>query len=234
MNLSSQVQNAYFGKYSKQYIDHRVDSATFYTFPNNVYPLDKYTRFTTFEEVLREYVMQVVVRLRGGEFHLSVLDDANKFSQFTQKPLILLDGLPIFNHNKLMQYDPLKTRKLEIVTRQFYYGNESYDGILNFVTYDGNLPDFELDTRATVIDYEALQLEREFYSPFYDAEHQVDTHLPDFRSTLYWKSTVPFDKDGKSTLTFYSGDIKGKFLVVAQGLNADGVMGTTHHYINVE
>jgi hypothetical protein len=232
-NLAMQVQNIYTGKKQNFFIDNREDSMAFYYHPNGKYPLDDYTRFTTVEEIFREYVLQVNVRNRGGKFHLPMLNDVTQNQLFSNDPLLLLDGMPIFDINKLMAYDPLKMRKLELVSRQYFYGNKTYDGIINFVTYKGDMPGYELDPRTTVIDYEALQLEREFYSPVYDGEQPVDGHLPDFRSTLFWAPHVKTDMNGKAAISFYSGDLQGKFVAVIQAINKNGKMGSTSTFFEV-
>ena len=109
------------------------------------------------EEVLREYVLEINVRQRNGRFHLPVFDEVDR-TPFSGDPMVLLDGIPIFNFNKLMSYDPLKIRKLEVVTRKYYLGEDSFDGIASFTTYKGDAGGYELGPSEAVINYEGLQL----------------------------------------------------------------------------
>ena len=178
-----QVQNIYTGNKLKQFNPLAPDTIAFYMKPDSRYFLDTYTRFTTLEEVLREYVTMLDVIRQGGKFHLPMME-ASAQGFFTEYPLILLDGVPVFDIDRFMKYDPCKIRKLEMVNRRYIYRGAHFDGILNWTTYDGNLPGFELDPRAAVIDYEGLQLEREFYSPVYDTDAKLSSHLPDFRNLL--------------------------------------------------
>jgi hypothetical protein len=97
---------------------------------------------------------------------------------------------------------------------------------MNWITYKGDLGGYVLDPHATVVDYEGLQLQREFYSPSYATEEQAGSHLPDFRNVLYWCPAVPQDSTGKSTLSFYSSDLPGKYVVLVEGLTADGDGGS--------
>lgn len=234
LNIATQVQNVYSGKKQTSFMDTREDSMAFYYHASGYYPLDNYTRFTTIEEIFREYVMQVSVRKRNGKFHFPMLNDATQNTFMENDPLVLLDGMPIFDFDKVMTYDPLKIRKLEVVSRPYFYGSKEYDGIINFITYHGDLPSYELDKHATVIDYEALQLEREFYSPVYDSEHPTDYHLPDFRSTLFWAPHIKTGIGGKAFINFYCSDLKGKFMAVIQGLNKEGQMGTGVSFFEVK
>ena len=79
-----------------------------------------------------------------------------------------------------------------------------------------------MDPHATVIDYEGLQLQREFYSPVYETKLQSENRLPDFRNVLYWSPDLRTNATGKTAIGFYSSDIPGKYEVVLQGMTADG------------
>lgn len=224
-SLDMQVLNRYGGERLKQFRLSGVDTSAFYLYPDHSYLLDDYVRFTTMEEVMREYVVMMLVKKKGAHYHLPVFDLPNN-QFFEDDPLILLDGVPIFNIDSLMVLDPLKVRKLDMVQRRFFYGSTSYQGIMNWITYKGDLGGYVLDPHATVVDYEGLQLQREFYSPSYATDDQAASHLPDFRNVLYWNPAVSQDAAGKSTLSFYSSDLPGKYVVVVEGLTADGDGGS--------
>ena len=178
------------------------------------------------EEVMREYVTMIEVRRKGGHYHVPFFDLPNgRF--FDNDPLILVDGVPVFNIDSLMALDPLKFRRVETVQRKYFLGGTWFNGIMNWTTYKGDLGGYPLDPHATVVDYEGLQLEREFYSPVYETPQQTDTHLPDFRNVLYWSPVLPSDAQGNKTLSFYSSDIPGKYIAVVQGLSEDGAAGSS-------
>jgi hypothetical protein len=225
-SLAMQVLNRYGGARLKKFgFLPRVDTAAFYYKPDHSYLLDDYTRFTTMEEVMREYVVLMLVQHRGGHWHLPLLDLAeNRF--FATDPLILLDGVPIFNIDSLIGLDPLKFRKLETVQHRFFLGSVNFSGIMNWITYKGDLAGYILDPRATVVDYEGLQMEREFYAPVYATDEQAASHLPDYRNVLYWAPLMPTNGQGRGGLSFYSSDLPGKYVVVVEGLSQDGKAGS--------
>jgi hypothetical protein len=233
-SINMQVENIYNGDIRKKVDLRMMDTTAFFEHSNESYLLDNYTRFTTMEEVLREYVMSVNVRKRGGRFHLPMFNDDFANGTFQTDPLVLLDGVPVFDMDKVVNYDPLKVRKMETVTRRYYYGHTATDGIVNMVTYNGNLEGIELDPHATVIDYEALQLQREFYSPVYETPQQVASHLPDFRNVLYWSPGIVTDKAGKHQSSFYSADLPGKYVVIVQALTNDGKTGSGSLFFEIK
>lgn len=220
-NTVVQVQNEFNAGKMKQFSLPLVDSMPFYYTPDVSYLLDNYTRFTTMEEVLREYVTPVNVRKQNGRFHLPVYDEPTR-TFFDSDPLVLLDGVPLFDFNRLLQYDPLKVKKLDVVSRRYFMGNMAFEGIVNFITYKGNMDGFELDPHTTVIDYQGLQLQREFYSPDYSQSSDALAHLPDYRQLLFWSADASTGKDGKRQLSFYTSDIPGRYTIVLQGIAANG------------
>ncbi len=219
-SIGMQVQNIYTGERMQQFYLNE-DTTAFYLNADWKYLLDNYTRFTTMEEVLREYVILVNVRKKQGQYHLYSYDEPGK-RVFENDPLVLLDGIPIFDFNKFMNYDPLKLRKLEVLTRKYFLGSTSYNGVLNWSTYKGDFNSYELDSHATVLDYEGLQLQRQFYAPVYDNISQVSSHLPDFRNVLYWAPKIITGRQQ----SFYTSDVPGKYVVVLQGLSRDGSCGS--------
>ncbi len=224
-SIAVQVLNRFGGEKLKTFGFPAVDTSAFYDKAGLSYALDNYTRFTTMEEVMREYVQMILVQKRGGHFHLPLFDPASEHF-FDSDPLILLDGVPVFDIDSLMTLDPLKMRQLDVIPRKYFLGAASFDGIMNWISYKGDLNGYTLDPHATVLDYEGLQLQREFYAPSYETEQEAATHLPDFRDLLYWSPVVPMDSVGRGTLDFYSSDIPGHYLVVAEGLDADGTAGS--------
>lgn len=223
-NLGMQVQNTYAGEKLSRFELPDIDTLAFYGIPYKKYFLDDYTRFTTMEEVLREYVPEVAVRRRDGELHLFVFYfDQDRF--FTTDPLILLDGVPV-SHRDIMAYDPLKVKKLEVVPEKYVVGEYTFEGVVSFTTYHGDLPDYQLNSKSVKLDYEGLQMKREFFAPVYETEEQIASRVPDFRNVLFWAPEIKTDENGFARLSFYTSDLKGKYVGVLQGIDENGNAGS--------
>ncbi len=221
-SISMQVQNIYSGKNMKVFLKPQVDSTPFYVTADASYLLDNYTRFTTIEEILREYVTLVDVRKREGRFHYDVFNNATNQS-FNSDPLVLLDGVPVFDLNKFMLVDPLKLQKLDVLNRKYFLGNSSFNGILSWSSYKGDMADADLSNHVTTIDYDGLQMEREFYSPVYENDAELSSHIPDFRNVLSWSPHIKIATGGSQKNHFYTSDLPGKYLVMVQGISSSGI-----------
>jgi hypothetical protein len=66
-----------------------------------------------------------------------------------------------------------------------------------------------------------IDLPQTFYLPDYAKE---PISAPELQSTIYWEPDLITHPNGKSTIEFYTSDIKGTFTIVVQGLTAKGLM----------
>jgi len=209
------------------------DTVAFYGKPDERYLLDDYTRFPTLEDVMREYVPGVLVRQRKDGFHFLVVDRPQHIV-LKDNPLTLLDGMPVFNLNQLMAFDPLKIKQLDVIANRYFLGQQIYDGLVSYTTYKGDLGGFPLNPHALIEEYEGLQVPREFYTPRYDTEAEQRRRLPDLRNLLYWNPDVQLRAGQPQTLDFATSDQVGRYLVVAQGLTPSGQLGSTSFTFEVK
>lgn len=217
-----QVENSYAIDRKRMTVESiEKDTTVFYGHTAKQYRLDDYTRFLTMEEVLKEYVSEVTVKKAGGRFNFRVKDNATGIF-FDNAPLILIDGVPVNDADKMMAFDPLKLRSVDVVAGRYFHYTQVYEGIVSFKTYNGDLGGYELDTDNVAIEYNALQRQQEFYQPVYDTEEKKKSRLPDFRNVLLWLPQVNFTGNA-AFFDFYTSGCTGTFLVFLQGLSENGL-----------
>ncbi len=221
-SIAMQAPNIYLGDSSKRYtLPQAIDTMPFYGKAEFTYNLDEYKRFTTMEEVLREYVMPINVRVQEGGLRMAIYDELAK-QFYTDDILVLLDGIPIYDINKIFSYDPLKIKRLDVVPRRYLYGSRVFSGIANFESSNKEFDGYTLDPALLEVDYEGLQLQREFYSPVHSGSNASSKRIPDFRTTLYWQPVFKTEKSGTTKFEFYTSDIKGRYIVEINGIGSNG------------
>lgn len=129
------------------------DTLPFYGKADKEYLLDDYVRFPTMEEVLREFVTEVRVQKARNSFTISVMNQPFQNTFFDTEPLILVDGLPVFDTKKIMELDPVGIRAIHVVARKYYFGSTVFSGIVSLSSYDGNLAGYRLPQQAVVRDF---------------------------------------------------------------------------------
>ncbi|MGZ3950083.1 MAG: hypothetical protein ACXVBZ_01755 [Flavisolibacter sp.] len=208
------------------------DTGFFFGKPDYSYRLDDYTRFPTMEEVIKEIVSEVRLQKKEDSFHLRAFNLPFR-SYFDSDPLVLFDGVPTFNTNKLIAFDPLKVKQVDVVARKFFWNSQIISGIVSFRTYEGDLAGFELDPCVLAINYNALQVQREFFSPVYISDEQKRSRQPDRRMTLSWIPSIRNDGQEKNALSFYTSDVRGRYIINVQGVGKDGLLGSQSVIIEV-
>jgi hypothetical protein len=232
-NIGTQVQNVYLlNNLIKFKAPKYSDSTSFYGEPDKKFFLDDYTRFGTMEEVVREYVTGVSVHRAREHYTFRMMNDPQKI-YFDQDPLVVLDGVPIFDATEVMHLDPMRIKKIEIVNRKYFLGSIVASGIFALYSYNNDMAGLQMNSHALILEYEGLQLQREFYSPKYDVTQKDSKRLPDFRNVLAWEPNIIIGKSGEAQISFYSSDRKGKYMGVVEGLSQNGVAGSTKFFFEV-
>lgn len=233
-SVGTQVQNIYTAsEINLHTLPVFADTTCFYSKPDVRYNLDDYTRFTTIEEVLREYVTLVDVRIKDREVNLRMIDPSNKV-YYDGSPLVLLDGVPQFNLTRFFEFNPKKIASLDIIAQQYILGNATFNGIINWKTYQPSASNYSFEKNVTVADYESLQLARVFYSPPYNEPEKIASHLPDYRNTLYWNPDITIKGQTTANCVFYTSDLSGKYVAVVEGISSTGKVGSGYTYFEVK
>lgn len=196
--------------------------------PMDKYDLDEYTRFNSVRQTIIEFILRIVVRKIDGESRLRVfIENEKRFNQ--GNTLVLLDGVPLFDHEHILNYNPYLIKKVNIYDGNYAFGGEFYDCMVSFVTYRGDLPSIQLGVESQLFVYDCPELPVKFDSPDYSNVEAKNSSRPDFRHTLYWE---PFGERllGKQeSVVFYTSDLTGQFKVVVEGITKEGkkVSGST-------
>jgi len=184
------------------------------------YDLDEYTRFNSIDETILEFVSRVHINKVGGKRIFRVFMDERQ--QFSTKTLVLLDGVPIYNHEDILQYNPMYVKRINVYDGRYVFGGDNFDCIVSFITREANLPFFQLGEESQLLDYECPQLFSPNQIPDYSTGSTKSSRKPDFRHTLYWNPFVERSNNQPVNLSFYTSDLCGEFKVTVEGITTDG------------
>jgi hypothetical protein len=217
-SLSVQVENAFYAVKKDSVLNTR-DRSRFFIAANKIYRLDDFTRFPTMEDVFREIVPEVVVKMREGKFSVVMMNSASGY-RFENAPLVLIDGIPIDDANIMMKYDPAMIENIAVVTQRYFYGGLETDGIISIETYNGNAKDLPI-SGFLATSYIEPSASRIYHNPKYDLHNNLK-RIPDFRTQLYWEPIVHVEAGSTKKLNFFTNDLPGKYLIEVSGLTSSG------------
>ena len=196
--------------------------------PSRTYILDEYTRFNKMEEIITEFIHEFIIRQFNNKKYISVLVDENsKYS--SGNVIILLDGIPIIDHEILLKYNPLLINKIDFYKEKIVFGGKRFEGMVYITTYKHNYPDLNLNETAHIFDYEGTQLHRFFYYPSYVEKFYTESKNLDYRHTLLWAPEIELDGKNEVSIPFSTSDLTGDYQVTVEGLTKDGkvIRGTS-------
>jgi len=182
------------------------------------YDLDEYTRFNTVSETILEFIKNIYVSKVKGKQVIGT------YSKFGLKTLVLIDGIPVYEHEDILQYNPANIKKINIYDGCYSFGNESFEYLVSFITHKNNLSFFQLGKESQLLNYDFPQLPSSPEIPDYSNERIRNSQKPDFRHTLYWNPFVEQIKGQTVNLTLFTSDLCGEFKVKVEGITSDGEM----------
>lgn len=173
------------------------------------YILDDYTRFPTMRETLIEFVYDIRARKEDGKIRLSVhyREDVNGYYRFDKdRALVMLDGVPIFNHQLIYDYDPALVERIDVYRGVYFMGNNYFRGLANFVTFEKTLPGFRFGDDVKILELDGV-------SPVhaYAGGHE----------TLYWNPLLTLEAGQPLEITPPAG-AEGRFILTIDGFTDSG------------
>lgn len=120
--------------------------------PDISYNLDEYRQFLTIREVLTEYVTDVTKKTVQGATRLFVLGE-NGHNDGIWPTLVLIDGMPVTDTERLLSYDARRVHYINIYSGQYTFGHTVYHGILSFVTRSGALTNYPTEEHMQYVEY---------------------------------------------------------------------------------
>jgi len=180
------------------------------------YILDDYTRFPVMEEVFIEFMPEIRVRTvdRKREIQVWTSNPLGGYLFQNGRALVLMDGIPVLDHEKALAYDPMLVKRIDIYTYSYFFGARSFSGVVNFVTYKGTLPSMQFADNVRIVDFQGCSL------PLAYTCAGVGKDYPDYRQTLYWHPMLTLAPGERMELECKTPAYGGRFEVVAEGLTS--------------
>ena len=182
------------------------------------YVLDDYTRFPVMEELFVEFIPELRVRRVGDRRELQVraTDGLGNYSFRQGAALVMMDGVPVLDHGKILAYDPLLVKRIDIWSDTYFLGIRAFSGIVNFVTYKGTLPSMQFEDNVRIVDFQGCSW------PFAYTGEGIGRRYPDYRQTLYWHPLLTLSPGESLTVDCRMPAYDGRFEAVAEGLTDSG------------
>ncbi len=185
-----------------------------------VYKLDEYTRFPVMREVVVEYIPELRFRKINGKYDLQVrmADSFNSLMFSRESSLVLLDGIPIFDHSLIHDYDPLMVKSISIYGYEHFIGKASFTGLVSFKTYKRDYSGLSLNSSVRILDYQGALYPCKMTG---NILNKLDI-FPDMRTMLYWDPSMEIERNGKREVEILTSSMLGTYRILIEGISLEG------------
>ncbi len=182
------------------------------------YKLDDYKRFPVMRELFIEFINEIKVRKVDGKEQLKVKTHLEERVSLFDKnnSLIMVDGIPIFDHSQVIEYDPLLVESVVVYPYKYYTGWRSFCGMANFVTYKKNLPGIKFNDGVRVVQFKGCSYPMAFTC------QEIGEDFPDYRELLYWHPQIKLPAGESSSIKVKIPANVKEIRICAEGMTENG------------
>jgi len=205
----------------------------FYGKPDIELVMDDYIKLPVMQEVFFELMPGVFLKKKKAGYEITIADPfENKI--YDKTPLMFIDGVVVKDPDIIANLDPELVEKIDAVKSRYFVGEYMFYGLVNVITRAGDFSNVTLPDYAVRLPYSVTEPVRTFSSPDYASQEKRQSHMPDFRNTLYWNPSVKPDMEGKVGVEFWSSDFKSDYEIKIQGITGDGKLVSLKKIIKVD
>ena len=182
------------------------------------YKLDDYKRFPVMRELFIEFINEIKVRKVNGKEQLKVKTHLEERVSLFDKnnSLIMVDGIPVFDHSQVIEYDPLLVESVVVYPYKYYTGWRSFCGMANFVTYKKNLPGIKFNDGVRVVQFKGCSYPMAFTC------QEIGEDFPDYRELLYWHPQIKLPAGESSAIKVKIPANVKEIRICAEGMMENG------------
>ena len=182
------------------------------------YKLDDYKRFPVMRELFIEFINEIKVRRVDGKEQLKVKTHLEERVSLFDKnnSLIMVDGIPVFDHSQVIEYDPLLVESVVVYPYKYYTGWRSFCGMANFVTYKKNLPGIKFNDGVRVVQFKGCSYPMAFTC------QEIGDDFPDYRELLYWHPQIKLPAGESSSIKVKIPANVKEIRICAEGMTENG------------
>lgn len=180
---------------------------SFYGDANTVVVFDEYIKLPIMAEYIKELMPGVFVKKKRKRKYIRLSNFADR-GHIGKNPLVLVNGLPVVNHEKMLSIEPKTVEYVKLFNYKLYFKDVTFDGIFDLRTKEPIDMLKVISKNNTIEDYVVPQ--RFSDVSIFNLNKDVNSRIPDFRTDL----SFSFFKDIKdASLHIPTSDLRGEYCI---------------------
>ena len=211
-------------------IDLSVPEIPFYGKPSlTVYP-ELFIDLPDFTEISRELLHGVIYRNKKDSVSIKVGNFVRN-SFFEAEPLMLLDGIPVFDPDIFTPMGTNKIKRIDAVFRERYFGDLVFKGVMAVYSNDSTLSWVDKNKEINKVYFNFLQQDSKAENLKYKNPGEF-INTPDYRQVLFNEAIL--DTNDNHELKFFTSDLKGEVTIQIVGITKDNRLVYANKKIEVK
>jgi hypothetical protein len=207
-------------------------SKRFYGKPDIELIMADYIKLPTMQEVFFELLPGISIKSENAGYKVIIRDPVDK--KINDDPLLLIDGVVISDAALIYNLDPQTVEKIDVIKSRYVFGDYIFSGLINVITTLGIFENIRLPEEAVRFKYRDYEPENILRYPDYSLDETLQSHVPDFRNTLYGNSLLLSASGQKLSLDFFASDFISDYDIIVQGVTRKGRFISEKRMIKVQ
>lgn len=192
----------------------KTEPLAFYGSKREVYFTEKYIELPNIEEFITEIIHEAIIINEKGKTSLISM---KRTTLSSCPPLIFLDNVHVNNDDQLLKIPLNRIEKVDVINQDYVVAGMRYYGIISIYSKNKNFAGLDLNKNSVFFTYDLFSDRNTGYD--YNVRSN-DSRIPDRRNLLYWNPDIQLSADKKTTISFYTSDSKGDYIVYIRGKNS--------------
>ncbi len=209
--INAQISDQYREGIPPAQTDSGGNAGWFYGEPEVTIWFRDFIQLPDLEEYFSEVIPQVNLRRSGGNRSLQVRGDHPDMEYFP--PLLMVDGVAVFDVESVLGISPRAVERVEIVTAPYIRGNVTFGGIVHLITRTGNMGYMDLPASGLLLSYQKFSEDAGADLPGLPS----GPGFPDVRNTIFWRPDVVLTPGEGRRFSFQAPDVAGNYEIRITG-----------------
>ncbi len=216
--INKQLADRYQTEETSERIDPFIAQPLFEEADARIYT-DQYVEMSSMEEMFREIIPHVYLRMSDGELQLYIKDPSTGLVK--DDPLLLLDNVPVPDISKILSLDPKSIERIDLIYSDYQSGLYTIPGIIHLISKEVQYERVDYAGNTRFFEYQTFNPLASSTGSYSEDHEPGDSLAPYYSNLLYWN---PFmnPSDGKFTMQFNRGENEGSYQIIVQGVYTSG------------
>ncbi len=229
MALQMQLSAVYNKRRANQAAPQKTDRTSvplFYGTPGFSILMDDFVTLPTLEEVFINLIPDVEIVVRRGQRSMRI-NGPNR-GIYLYPPLIMIDHLPVFDQQVVLDINPEKIRRIDLINEVYVKGSVAHGGVISILSRNGDMAGIDLSANSYFFDFQSIQPFVSKGNPSYAPGDRV----PDMRNTFLWLEDIAVERGLSREIAFKAPSAPGEYVILVRGLARQGtVLSATARFV---